>query len=363
MADPIKVLQRAVDRLAKAIDLSRATFDAEVENLTAVVVGLITVSENEALRELSPRIEKLYSETLVGDGQGGDRDDAVVGQLGALATLFSIAAARPGRSSVKKLLNEGLNGKLLLALKEAGAALDNQELAAKVDAAESSVARMLPKLRDAGLVSVTREWKRKLNGLTEQGEAAAAELEATSVRALAPARKSVPVKAEIAPVQTRAYDFGRSLADALKGFTAQVDVEAIARDFGATIVEAAGGRRRNVVERLAQDGAMSIKLIVGKGRSQEKRFQIASGLAELMFQVHPLMQDASHHGWKPAIMEGRQKKEVDRMATALLMPEITLVKKYCENPDISVLSHDFGVSAAKMAMRVQELNLRTLIDA
>jgi len=182
VADPVQILQRAIDRLSEAVDRSDTAFDAEVENLANVVVDLIAASENEALREALPRIERLYSTTLIADAGGTDRDDAVVGQLGALVTLFSAAAARPGRTFSQSLLAKGIHGKLLIALKAAGRRLDNQEVVTIASTTKLAVAHALSKLRDAGLVLVTQEWRRKLIGLTELGHAAATELEATKPR-------------------------------------------------------------------------------------------------------------------------------------------------------------------------------------
>jgi hypothetical protein len=164
---------QAVDHLAAAVRLGDADrIEADVENIVAVVTEVLVFGEGATLEEARLAMHQLYSLTRI-DANLEERNDRVVGQLQALTTLISIGAQQRKAGSLKGVV-ERYRG-IISALSSTKEPLDNQALASRADVTEETVARAMPQLRELGIVTTTRDWRRRINQLTKEGLSAARE--------------------------------------------------------------------------------------------------------------------------------------------------------------------------------------------
>jgi hypothetical protein len=169
MANAKDVIELSVRRLSDAIDTDdRPAVITEVEVLVDIAVPLIATSDTVPFRIALPALRTLLATTIAGKGEE-DRDDGITGRLATLVTLFTIAASRPDRSSVIEFATQGAPARILEVAAAHDGALTNQQLAVATGYAEETIARIMPILRRAGLFEVERNWKRKLNRITEVG--------------------------------------------------------------------------------------------------------------------------------------------------------------------------------------------------
>ena len=108
--DPLnsaKFFRDSIRRMSDAIAaLDRVTFDAEVNLVLDMAVPLIRTGQSDVLGEVLPDLQKLYGETLVSLGEV-DRDDAAMGKLSVLVSLFSMASPYlPAGHSADRLMED-----------------------------------------------------------------------------------------------------------------------------------------------------------------------------------------------------------------------------------------------------------------
>jgi len=338
MASATEVLRRSVTRLSEAVASDdRRAVSAEVEVLIDAAVPLIAAGDTEAFGDTLPSLQKLFGTTVVGDGDT-DRDDAVVGGLGALVTLFTVAAARPGRQSAKKIAEEPAAAAILRAAAGAGRPLSNQELAAAADYTEETVARIMPRLRNAGLFEVERDWKRKLNRITDTGLALAG-------------RGSAP--------GGTAFDFESLIAHALRAEPRKVDVRRVAGGLGAAVVESTGYYASgHVVFTGEENGRASYQVTLHANDSEpRKRYTVAHEVAHVVLHPELVRTGANRHPPGEPVADKQAEREAERMAAAILMPEIAVLRAVQHRPTLRQLADTFQVSEETMNIRVRELGV------
>lgn len=343
MASAAEVLRRSVTRLAEAVRSDdRQSVTAEVEVLIDTAVPLIAEGDTEAFGEALPPLQKLFGTTVVGEGEI-DRDDGVVGRLGALVTLFTVAAARPGRQSVETLAKEPAAATILRAAADAQRPLSNQELAVAAGYTEETVARTMPRLRNAGLFEAERDWRRKLNRLTATGLALAGR----------------GPRADEATV-----DFESLIAEALRAHSRPVDVRRVVEGLGAKVVESmdevASG---HVVRSGEENGRPSYQVtLLATESERRKRYTVAHEAAHVALHPELVLAGANRPvpgASAPDLDEERvqAEREAERMAAAILMPEIAVLRAVQSRPTLRQLADTFDVSEDSMEIRVRQLGV------
>jgi methyl-accepting chemotaxis protein len=170
-AAPFDIFESPIERLKEAASHNAVErIDAIVEHIVILAVDALAAGRAAALGAVSDKIEAIYSESRYDRENLLERDETVVGQLRVLTTLF-FAGARQARLQPSHELVEKHQA-ILQVLLDSPEALDNQQLAERSKLAESTVARAMPELRNGRLVLSRRQWKRKLNELTESGRSA-----------------------------------------------------------------------------------------------------------------------------------------------------------------------------------------------
>jgi len=176
------VAEQLVERLAKAIERSQPErADGEMENLADMIVDALVFENRAVTAALYPAVDKLYTQHEIGN-EGSDWGRIVSGQLRALTTVLSIAVRRRRAADGTELARDPKYQPLLETLLEANAPRTNQDIAHRLGVAEETVARNIPTLRAAGLVTATKAWKRKLNVLSPSGKEAIQKVRAENSR-------------------------------------------------------------------------------------------------------------------------------------------------------------------------------------
>ncbi|WP_159996780.1 ImmA/IrrE family metallo-endopeptidase [Roseomonas sp. 18066] len=343
MAHAVKLLETSVTRLSDAVAADdRPGVVAEIEVLVDMAVPMIAEGITDALAAVLPKLQKVFGTTLVGSGDV-DRDDSVVGRIATPVTIFGVAASRPAREPLRKVAEEPVAAALLRAAAQSEEPLSNQVLAEKAGYTEETVARTLPKLRNLGLFEVERDWKRKLNRITEAGLA------------------FVPSKVSARP----GFDFEALVIEALSSQPKALDVRRVAGTFGAQVVESLDKHASgHVVQTGRADGAPSYKVTVlateGEAR---KRYTVAHEVAHVV--LHPeLVQTGAHRLPPGSLVENKAiEREADRMAAAILMPEISVLRAVQSRPTLRQLADTFKVTEDAMKVRTLQLGVSKKLAA
>ncbi|MCW0233775.1 MAG: hypothetical protein OJJ21_09275 [Ferrovibrio sp.] len=174
MSDFDVALTKQIGKLKDAISqLDFNLADARIEALLASVSASLVKGESFILEKYRPEIEKTYSGLLTKENPTNE-DLVLRGQLRAITTLFSVGARQKAAVSVAKIPIRW--EKVIETLFNANELLDNKTVAKRVGAADGTMARLLPEMRDAGIIAYETEWRRHLNKLTDEGRAIAAQL-------------------------------------------------------------------------------------------------------------------------------------------------------------------------------------------
>jgi len=314
-------------------------WDVGVHDLLEMVIDLISEGDAEGLHAFYAAVERFRSTVHVPIAMAD-----IAPQLQVLTTLLSLAAVRPGQKQTEELaLREQ---KILRVLDDAGTPLDNSQLASRSGHDQAVVSRALRQLRAAGLVTAHRDWRRKLNQLTDKG------------------REIVDAMAGPENVREHLSVF---LAKLLEADARPADVWAIAHKAGVKIESVLVSKRNSGVTDVEVDIA-NWRISVPGESDQQARFQLAKGLARLAALAEfPISAPKGEHADLPLtpmahalpLWQGsRQDAVFESICTsALLMPELPTTLLYLKCGDVLQVADAFKVTEDRAVERLQQLGL------
>jgi DNA-binding transcriptional ArsR family regulator len=170
------VVKDAIDRLRAAVKpVAGDQVDSAVEIIADLVADALIFGRPEVVNALLAPVEQVASQLRARGSRSAEVAEAA-GQLRALSAVLGVAAHWRPRVAVADLVREPKYRPLLEALLLDEGPITNRELARRTGLAEETVARHLPELRAAGIVTSRRVWKHIENRLRREivGEVRAA---------------------------------------------------------------------------------------------------------------------------------------------------------------------------------------------
>lgn len=163
--DRNKLAIDAANRLKESLNSGKPdSVSAALVVVADYLVSGVKFGWRDFLRDLSGLVSKLHARKMSDDEQTLAAAE-IRGQLRAIVIILATAHDRQSKPEVSEVLQQKGHRRLLEVLMKKRGPFSNRELADCAELSEAHVARLLPTLRAAGLVTSTRAWKRMSNEL------------------------------------------------------------------------------------------------------------------------------------------------------------------------------------------------------